>query len=209
LSVAATKTYTASLLAVAMLAVAMGDEATRSDALRALEQVPDALSVAITGTSGVAAAASLLDAGDRAVTVGRGLNLSTAYETALKVTELTGVLVAPYSPADLLHGPVAAVGAEVPAVLIAPEEPASSSVLEIVAELRRRGAPVVVVRTSGVEPLGDGVSELGLPPEARLEDWLTPLVAVVPGQLVAHALAELRGVDVDRPGGLSKVTLTK
>lgn len=209
LSVAATKTYTASLLAVALLAVAMGDSAERPDALRALERVPEALSAAVTDTSGVAAAASLLDAGDRAVTVGRGLNLSTAYESALKVTELTGVLVAPYSPADLLHGPIAAVGADVPALLIAPAEPASSSVLEIIAELRRRGAPVVIVRPRGDDQLGEGVSELGLPPAARVEDWLTPLVAVVPGQLVAHALAELRGVDVDRPGGLSKVTLTR
>ena len=208
LSVAATKTYTASLLAVALLAVAMGDPSERSDALHALEQVPGALSAAITETSGVAAAAALLDAGDRAVTVGRGLNLSTAYETALKITELTGVLVAPYSPADLLHGPVAAVGPEVPAVLIAPQEPASSSVLEIVAELRRRGTPIMIVCPTDQPPADEGVGRLGLPPRARLEDWLTPLVAVVPGQLVAHALAERRGVDVDRPGGLSKVTLT-
>lgn len=140
-------------------------------------------------------------------TVGRGLNLSTACETALKVTELTGVLVAPYSPADLLHGPVAAVGPEVPALLVAPREPASSSVLDIVAELRRRGAPVMVVCLTD-QPLVDGVSLLGLPPKATLAEWLTPLVAAIPGQLVAHALAELRGVDVDRPGGLSKVTLT-
>jgi glucosamine--fructose-6-phosphate aminotransferase (isomerizing) len=142
---------------------------------------------------------------DRAVCVGRGLNLSTAHETALKVTELTGALVAPYSPADLMHGPVAAVGPHAPALLVAPDEPASASVLEAVPELRRRGAPVVVL---GSGPQQD-VLVVGLPAAASLPGWLTPLTSVVLGQQVAWRTAVRRGVDVDRPGDLSKVTLTR
>jgi len=210
-SVAATKTYTASLLAVALLAVAMGDKGRRSAAEQALACVPGALAAAIADTAGVDPAARLLARSNRAVAVGRGLNLSTAYETALKVTELTGVLVAPYSPADLLHGPVAAVGPDVPALVIAPDEPASASVLATVPELRRRGAPVVAVRTETAEPVAGAdpeVTELTLPSKACLDDWLTPLTAVVPGQLVARRLALLRGLDVDHPGGLSKQTRT-
>jgi len=210
-SVAATKTYTASLLAVALLAVAMDDEVRRPAAQQALAEVPEALAAAVADTSGVDAAARLLARCTRAVAVGRGLNLSTAYETALKVTELTGVLVAPYSPADLLHGPIAAVGPDVPALLVAPDEPASASVLATVPELRRRGAPVIVVRTESADPsVGRDleISELVLPSRARLDDWLTPLTAVVPGQLVARRLAEIRGLDVDRPAGLSKETRT-
>jgi glucosamine--fructose-6-phosphate aminotransferase (isomerizing) len=198
--VAATKTYTASVLAVALLGCAL-DGGRGLDDLRA---APEALAAAVEHTDGVEAAAELVAAHHRAVCVGRGLNLATAHETALKVTELTGALVAPYSPADLMHGPVAAVGAGVPALLVAPDEPGSRSVLEALPELRRRGAPVVVLGGSHEEAVC-----VSLPAEAALVDWLTPLVAVVPGQLLAWRAAERRGVDVDRPGELSKVTLTR
>ena len=205
-SVAATKTYTASLLAVALLSVALapGGPADRRD--RELSRVPAALRAAVTRTTGLDEATALLTRHDRGVCVGRGLHLSTAHETALKLTELTGSLVAPYSPTDLVHGPVAAVGPAVPAVLVAPPERASASVLAVVPELLRRGAPVVLVGT------GDPPARcllVRLPEEAALPGWLTPLTAVVPGQLLARRVAELRGIDVDRPGDLSKVTLTR
>lgn len=202
-SVAATKTYTSSVLALAVLGCALGEPgALPVDDLR---RVPDALDAAVSGATGVDAAAALMASVDRAVCVGRGLNLSTAHETALKVTELTGTLVAPFSPADLMHGPVAAVGPHAPALLVAPDEPASASVLEAVPELRRRGAPVVVL---GSGPQQD-VLVVGLPVAASLPGWLTPLTSVVLGQQVAWRTAARRGVDVDRPGDLSKVTLTR
>ena len=200
-SVAATKTYTSSVLAMALLGCALHD-GTGSDDLRA---VPDALEAAIGSTSGVEAAAALLAGHSRGVCVGRGLNLATAHETALKVTELTGALVAPYSPADLMHGPVAAVGPETPAILVAPAEAGSASVLDAVPELRRRGAPVVLVSDRAV----DDTVPVTLPDGAAVADWLTPVTAVVPGQLLAWRAAELRGIDVDHPGELSKVTLTR
>jgi glutamine---fructose-6-phosphate transaminase (isomerizing) len=199
-SVAATKTYTSSVLALALLGCAL-DGGRGVDDLRA---APEALAAAVGTTDGVEAAADLLAAHHRAVCVGRGLNLSTALETALKVTELTGALVAPYSPADLMHGPVAAVGAGVPALLVAPAELGSGSVLEALPELRRRGAPVVVLGSAHTE-----VACIPLPVQATVADWLTPVVAVVPGQLLAWHTAERRGVDVDHPGELSKVTLTR
>jgi glucosamine--fructose-6-phosphate aminotransferase (isomerizing) len=200
-SVAATKTYTASLLAIAVLAGAWADDPPDPGQL---QRVPAALGEAVTRASGVEEAAALVAGADRAVSVGRGLNLSTAHETALKITELTGALVAPFSPADLMHGPVAAVGPSVPALLVAPEEAATASVLEAVPELRRRGAPVVLLGG----PETHDVHRVGLPATADLPGWLSPLTAVVLGQLVAWRAAELRGVDVDRPGDLSKVTLT-
>jgi glucosamine--fructose-6-phosphate aminotransferase (isomerizing) len=188
-SVAATKTYTSSLLALAVLGLALGDTSGGDD----LRRVPEALAAAVTGTTGTDEAAAVLARANRAVAVGRGMNLATAHETALKVTELTGTLVVPWSPADLMHGPVAAVGPDVPALLVTPDEPATASVLEAEPELRRRGAPVVLLGRDGPE----------------LPGWLTPVTAVVPGQLLAWRTAELRGVDVDHPGDLSKVTLTR
>ena len=217
-SVAATKTYTASLVAVALVAVALGHRAERELAVADLRQLPAALEAAVLRTSGVDEAAQVLESAWRAVAVGRGLNLSTAYETALKLTELTGTLVAPYSPADLMHGPIGAVTADVPVLLVAPDEPASASVLEIAPEVARRRAPVIVLGsaaavdrvTSAIGSSAADTSVFGvvLAEDAAVASWLTPVTAVVPGQLLAREVATRRGVDVDSPGGLSKVTLT-
>lgn len=207
-SVAATKTYTSSLLAVALLAVALGPAEDAATYVEDLRRVPQAVSEAITGTSGLDAAVEVLRSAYRGVVIGRGLNLSTAYETALKVTELTGSLLAPYSPADLLHGPVGALGPEVPVVLVAPDEPATASVLEVAPEATGRGAPVVTVSSPGVDVPANTAARVLLPAAAQVGSWLTPITTVVPGQLLAQAVALARGIDVDHPGGLSKVTRT-
>ena len=201
-SVAATKTYTSSVLAVALLAVALGDPADEAEQVAELHAIPGAVAAAIALTQGLEQAVAVLAEPRRGVVVGRGLNLGTAYEAALKLTELTGSLMAPYSPADLLHGPVAALGPDVPVLAMAPAEPASTSVLELATEAAGRGSPVLVLGPQGV---GDPIV---LPSAADVAPWLTPLPAVVPAQLLAQRVAEARGVDVDRPGGLSKVTRT-
>ncbi|GAB2456057.1 SIS domain-containing protein [Jatrophihabitans fulvus] len=202
-SVAATKTYTASLVAVAGLAVALGPADDDAAAWSDLDQLPELLAAGLDVAAVPArATAAALHPASRAVAVGRGLNLATAHETALKITELTGLQVVPYSPADLRHGPIGAVGPEVPVLLVAPDEAASASVLELVPDLRARGSAVHVIGTAVDEAVTSVPSPNGVPP------WLSPVVAVVPGQLVARALAESRGVDVDHPGGLSKVTVT-
>jgi glutamine---fructose-6-phosphate transaminase (isomerizing) len=95
----------------------------------------------------------------------------------------------------------------VPVVLVAPAEAATRSVLEVLPEVRRRGAPVVLLGAGSDQP-DEGVHPVRLPVAAALPGRLTPLTAVVAGQLLAWRTALLRGVDVDRPGQLSKVTLT-
>ena len=136
---------------------------TRSAYEVELQAVPDAMAAAIEATTGLAEASRVVAAAHRGVVVGRGLNLCTAYETALKITELTGSLMAPYSPADLLHGPIGAVGPEVPVVLVAPDEPASASVLEVAAEAQRRGAPVVLIGPEGTSVDGPVAATVALP----------------------------------------------
>ena len=212
-SVAATKTYTASLLAVALLVAALqDDQRLREQATEQLRLVPQAAADVLdqlTGSDAVDAAAAVLAPYDRGVAVGRGLNLSTAYEVALKTTELAGLLVSPYSPADLRHGPLGAVGPGTPALLVLPDEPASTSVADLAGALAGRGAPVVAIAArSGPGAAALEAADAVLPLPAGVPGWLSPLVAVLPGQLAAARLAETRGVDVDRPGGLSKVTRT-
>jgi glucosamine--fructose-6-phosphate aminotransferase (isomerizing) len=192
-SVAATKTYTASLAAVAALAAAISGDARLHGELRA---APGAVARQL--GEPIDAAVALAAPWQRCAVVGRGANYATAFEAALKVKELTGIAAEPYSPPDLMHGPVAVLGPEHGLLAFAPPGPTAADVLEAVREAQRRGAPSIVASE-------DPASMIRLVP---LPDWLSPLGAVIAAQLLAAGLAERRGVEVDRPFGLSKITRT-
>lgn len=202
-AVAATKTYLNSLGAVALLFTEIGDDAA---AREELARMPETLAAQIELTLGQLPA---LDGYRDAVgltVVARGINYGTGFEIALKIRELSGLVTESYSPADLLHGPIAAIRPGWPVVVVAPSGPARPSVEEIVAPLRQRGARLLAV--SDVQAvLRRAHTRFALVP--RVPEWLSPLTAVVPGQAAAMRLTELRGLDLDRPRGLSKVTLTR
>ncbi|HEY7618579.1 MAG TPA: SIS domain-containing protein [Solirubrobacteraceae bacterium] len=196
-SVAATKTYTASLAAIAAL-VAEGDPGLAGEVARLPEAIAAQLALTGDAAPGVEAAADW----QRLTVVGRGAHYATAFEAALKVRELAGIVAEAYSPADLLHGPIATTGPGQPLLVIAPVGPTQASMRELIAAARDRGALVAAI---GHDPtLGDPFLELVDVPE-----WLGPIVGIVPAQLLAVGLAEERGVDVDAPFGLSKITLTR
>jgi glucosamine--fructose-6-phosphate aminotransferase (isomerizing) len=196
-SVAATKTYTASLAAIAALA-GEGDPELAGEVAR----LPGALAAQLALTGDAVAAVDAAAGWERLTVVGRGAHYATAFEAALKVRELAGIVAEAYSPADLLHGPIATAGPGQPLLAIAPAGPTEGSMRELVAAARERGAHVAAI---GHDPaLGDPFLELVAVPE-----WLGPAVAIVPAQLLAVGLAERHGVDVDAPFGLSKITLTR
>ncbi|MGH3002184.1 MAG: SIS domain-containing protein, partial [Gaiellaceae bacterium] len=130
----------------------------------------------------------------------------TSFEIALKIRELSGLLFEAYSAADLMHGPVAAIGTDWPVIAVAPSGPAHASMEQAIVDVRSRGARLVVAADD--EALL-AHADVPLPLVRGVPEWLSPLVAVVPGQLTALTLARMRGVDLDRPLGLSKVTLTR
>jgi glucosamine--fructose-6-phosphate aminotransferase (isomerizing) len=201
-SVAATKTYLNSLGALALLFAASTNDDRALDELRGM---PAAVAAQLDRSS------ADLDRSDGVAEIGggtvvaRGISFGTAYEIALKVRELSGLLFEAYSAADLMHGPVAAVGAGWPVIAVAPKGPAHHSMRDAVAALAARHARLVTI--SDDRELLDG-ADLPLELLPGVPEWLSPLVAVIPGQLLALRIAELRGADLDRPSGLSKVTLT-
>jgi len=186
-SIAATKTYTASLAAVAALAAALTGRQELTDELR---EVPTLLAAQLDKPQDVD-----ID-WQRCAVIGRGANYATAFEAALKVKELTGIAAEPYSPPDLMHGPVAVLGPDHGLLAFAPPGPAEHGVREAVEEARRRGAPALVAAPG---------ADLDLVP---MPEWLSPLGAVIPAQRLAAAIAERKGIDVDRPFGLHKITRT-
>jgi glucosamine--fructose-6-phosphate aminotransferase (isomerizing) len=105
-----------------------------------------------------------------------------------------------------MHGPVAAIAPGWPVIAVAPSGPARDAMAQAVADVGARGARTVVIADDeALLARGD----VALPLVSGVPEWLSPLVAVVPGQLAALRLAQLRGIDLDRPLGLSKVTLTR
>jgi glutamine---fructose-6-phosphate transaminase (isomerizing) len=202
-AVAATKTYLNSLAAVALLFAASTRDA---EALAELERMPGRVAQQLERSLVDAHALDRYREIEGATVVARGVNYGTAFEIALKIRELSGLLVEAYSGADLLHGPIAAVGEGWPVVVIAPSGPAREGVDELLGILRDRGARLIVIADD------EGLlarAETPLRLAAGVPEWLSPLVAVVPGQVAALRLAELRGADLDSPPGLSKVTLTR
>jgi glucosamine--fructose-6-phosphate aminotransferase (isomerizing) len=140
------------------------------------------------------------------VVIGRGFNYSTAYEISLKMEETSYVLAEPYSSAELFHGPVAVLEPGFPVVLVAPSGRAAADVGPLCDRLEQEGVRLVAI-SDLASVLRRAHAPFALP--ARVPEWLSPIVAVVPGQLFAVALSTARGRDPDRPRGLSKVTRTR
>ena len=201
-SLAATKTYTASLLALAMLSTALAKDAKR---FQDLESLPNLISEVLASASVTIKAAEPYRYMEACVVISRGYNYATAFEIALKLKELTYVLAEPYSSADFQHGPVALVEHGFPVIAVVPEGQIATELLDLLRQLREQEAELVVISA-----LDDALalSQTPLPLPAGVPEWLSPLVTVVPGQIFALGLTLAKGLAPDQPRGLRKVTLT-
>lgn len=202
-SVAATKTYLGSLQALALIAAELAPHRVSRDRLARIGEVVADLAAEQLETR------ERFDplAGCRLLTaVGRGLDYATACESALKLRELSGIAAEGFSPPDLIHGPLGALGPETGVWIVASSREPDADARAMLARIRERAGMAVAV--SAQRGVRDGAAiGVGLP--AGLPDWLGAFCAVVPAQAAGLRLAELRGVDVDRPNGLTKVTLTR
>lgn len=201
-SIAATKTYTAQLMALALLAACLADDKSKIEELR---RVPGIVARALDLEEDAKRAAQRLGEMSRCVVIARGYNYATAFEVALKLNELSYVMAHAYSAADFLHGPVAMVAPSLPVWLIAVSGPTLLGLCDLAAKLSHEEADMIVVSDSQ-ELLHFAGSPLPLP--HGLGEWFSPIVTVIPGQLFAYHLALLKGHNPERPRGLKKVTLT-
>ena len=201
-AVAATKTYTAQLAAVALLGAALGqDEAART----ALLEVPVALERTLAANDQLEQAAQRYAPVRAGAVVGRGFNYCTAFEIALKVGELAYVGATPYSSADFMHGPIALVEPGYPVILVAPSGQVHAELHALGETLRERGADLLVVSDDEATL---ALATTPMPLAAGLPEWATPLIAAVPGQLLGHHLAIAKGYDPMTPRSLNKITKT-
>jgi glucosamine--fructose-6-phosphate aminotransferase (isomerizing) len=203
ISIAATKTYTAQLTALALLAACWsGDEQRQSE----VQALPKALRKALAMADDVRAHSERYRYMEACVVLGRGYNYATAFEIALKMKELCYLLIDAYSPADFQHGPIAVIEQGFPVVVVAPSGEVYPDMLGLARDLKDRGAELIAI-SDRPEALEMAVTPLQLP--VTVPEWLSPVVCVVPGQLLAHDLTLAKGYDPDHPRGLRKVTLTR
>ena len=202
LAVAATKTYTAELAAIALLSALLADG---DESMAALEQIPDAIATTLEINSVIAEVAPRYRYMNRCVVIGRGFNYATAFEMALKMKELTYSVVQPYSSADFLHGPRALIEPGFPVVVIAPRGKLDLEMRSFVQELKTQSAEIIAI-SDVPEILDLSTIQLALP--RSVPEWLSPLITIIPGQLLSLHLAQTRGYDVDSPRSLSKITET-
>ncbi len=203
-AVAATKTYSNQLAALALLAAATaGRTAEFADGLRrTAELLSQSLSPLEAAVRPVATSFAYVG---RMYAIGRGLEFATAREIALKLTETCRIAAEPLTATDLAHGPIAAVDALFPVWTIASRDPSLPAVIEAAARVRDAGASVVASGSAAAEIEAPYV----LPVPETPSYVFAPLLSVVPGQLFAAAVAHAKGLDADRPVGLSKVTIAR
>jgi glucosamine--fructose-6-phosphate aminotransferase (isomerizing) len=202
-SVAATKTYTTTQALLALLAGQWANCRTLLDGLRAL---PDQIAEVLKLDSEIAQLVERYRYIQDCAVLARGLNLATALEAALKMMETNYIVVKSYSGADFLHGPIAMISPGFPCFLYAPDGKAFPWMLDLAHKLEERSAEMIVFAHS------DAILKLATRPikiAGTVDEMLSPILYIVPGQLWACRLAGARGLNPDSPRGLSKVTLTR
>lgn len=203
-AVAATKTYTAQLLAIAMLSVAMNPEENR---MSVLNRIPDLVEETLALDDIIREAAEEYRTMEQCVVLGRGFNYATVYEWSLKLKELAYVIAEPYSSSDFQHGPVAVVSQDFPVLAVVPEGAVFEDMLSLLSLLVNERRVKLLVLSNRQEALSMASAAVSLP--AEIPEWISPIAAIIPAQLFCYHLTCKKGLDTEKPRGLKKITLTK
>lgn len=208
IGVASTKAFTAPLVDLYMLAVLLADlrgviDAEQRKALvEDLRLVPDLVGQCLDREAEVVKAAEAIMDAKTAFYLGRGINMPIAYEGALKLKEISYIHAEGYPAGEMKHGPIALIDREMPVIVIAPDDPWYEKMISQIEQVKARGGQVIAIATDGderIKSLADIV--LWIP---RVPWMLSPVVTVIPLQLLAYHIATLRGLDVDQPRNLAK-----
>jgi glutamine---fructose-6-phosphate transaminase (isomerizing) len=200
-AVPATKTFTTQLAALAVLSLGLGAQVDAAE----LSRLPEEIERVLSAPGDVDAAAAALTDATGLVVSGRGLAYAAALELALKLKEACYLHAMGLSYADLLHGPIAVVDAQTPAIIVAADTgPALDGAVKLAQRVTGAGALALGI---GGGPALAAACRLALP-GPRLPEWLAPIGLIVPGQLLTEALARQLGINPDTPRGLTKVTQT-
>ena len=207
IGVASTKAFTAQVAVLTMLAIELGrrkhisgDDADRY--IDELSQIPDKISTILTQSEQIKDIAAANIDKNNWLFLGRGFNYPVALEGALKLKEISYIHAEGLPAAEMKHGPIALIADGMPAVFIATAGPQYDKIMGNISEVRARGGRIIAVATEGDQNIAQYADHLITIPDAP--EFLQPMLAVVPLQLLAYHAAVLRGQDVDKPRNLAK-----
>jgi glucosamine--fructose-6-phosphate aminotransferase (isomerizing) len=207
IGVASTKAFTAQMTALYLIAISLGIMRGRltkgeATALKSfLAKIPSLIEKTIKKDSEIVELARSLVSAKGFLYLGRGINYPIALEGALKLKEISYVHAEGYPAGEMKHGPIALIDEGLPVVVIAPMDDIYEKTLSNIEEVKARGGRVIAV-TDEPERLRNKVDELIEVPSAH--PILSPLINVVPLQLLAYHVGVLKGLDVDQPRNLAK-----
>jgi glucosamine--fructose-6-phosphate aminotransferase (isomerizing) len=208
IGVASTKAFTAPLIDLYMLAVLLADmrkvidDQTRKQLVADLRLVPDLVSRALNTEPNVENVANRMKDIRDCLYLGRGINMPIAFEGALKLKEISYVHAEGYPAGEMKHGPIALIDKSMPVVCIAPKDPWHDKMISQIQQAKARGGTVLAIATAGDELVASLADQVMWVPECP---WmLSPVITVIPLQLLAYHIAAMRGLDVDQPRNLAK-----
>ncbi|MBO7456638.1 MAG: glutamine--fructose-6-phosphate transaminase (isomerizing) [Paludibacteraceae bacterium] len=208
IGVASTKAFTAQVTALTMLALCIGREKGTIDKdqfvsiVRELVQIPAKIERVLGEDKRISDFAKIFSYAQNFIYLGRGYNFPVALEGALKLKEISYIHAEGYPAAEMKHGPIALISQEMPVVVVAPRCGTYEKVVSNIQEIKARKGRVIAVVTEGDE-LVSRIADYTIEVPAT-EECLTPLLTVIPLQLLAYHIAVVKGCDVDQPRNLAK-----
>lgn len=208
IGVASTKAFTAPLVDQYMLAILLADlrgtidEQTRRALVANLRLIPDLAGRTLEREAEVEKVAHALKDIRNCLYLGRGINMPIAYEGALKLKEISYIHAEGYPAGEMKHGPIALIDEHMPVICLAPQDPWHEKMVSQIQQAKARNGRVIAVATDGDHLIADMADHvLWVPPTPWM---LSPVITVLPLQMLAYHIATLRGLDVDQPRNLAK-----
>jgi glucosamine--fructose-6-phosphate aminotransferase (isomerizing) len=208
IGVASTKAFTAPLVDLYMLSILLGEirnglgPVKRKQLVSDLRLIPDLVGQALDREADVERVALVMKNSKSCLYLGRGINMPIAYEGALKLKEISYIHAEGYPAGEMKHGPIALIDRDMPVVVLAPKDPWYEKMISQIEQAKARGGMIIAIATDGDEQIANLADEILWVPKAP---WLlSPVVTVIPLQLLAYHIAALRGLDVDQPRNLAK-----
>jgi glucosamine--fructose-6-phosphate aminotransferase (isomerizing) len=207
IGVASTKAYTSQCLALSMLALYFGRLRHLSynkgrKIIEQIQQVPDKIEEALKTNDRIKEIAAKYQGCDNFLYLGRHYNFPTALEGALKLKEISYIHAEGYPSAEMKHGPIALVDENTPSVFVMPKGFIYDKVMSNLEEIKARGGPVIAIAAEGDERIEEIADDVVFIPQ--MEEFLQPIISIIPLQLLSYHVAVMRGCDVDKPRNLAK-----
>ncbi|MFO0793169.1 MAG: glutamine--fructose-6-phosphate transaminase (isomerizing) [Candidatus Brocadiaceae bacterium] len=207
IGVASTKAFTAQITVLYLFTLHMMHlkhprVPMHDDMVKAIQSIPDKIQTILESEDEMVNLARIYKDSEHFLYLGRGYNYPVALEGALKLKEISYIHAEGYPAAEMKHGPIALINKDMPVVFIATKDSAYGKILNNIEEVKARGGKVIAIATEGDDQIGEKVDHVLYIP--KTSDTLTPILSVIPLQLLAYHMAVMRGCDVDKPRNLAK-----